>query len=128
MKNARLTKIFILLLLLGFCASCSKQTKDNNSNIFTIPVNIKEDVLVLSKIADSIRYIPLSNDLLLRDINTLKVDKQGAFYITDSKGDGVFKFDKDGHFVCQISSRGQGAEEYINIAFVMDQIASYILI
>lgn len=126
MRKIRLTKIFILLLLLGFCASCSKQIKDNNSNIFTIPVNIKEDVLVLSKIADSIRYIPLSNDILLRDINTLKVDKQGAFYITDSKGDGIFKFDKSGNFIRQISSRGQGPEEYINISDIdlyQDQIS-----
>lgn len=89
-------------------------------------MDIKEDVLTISQIADSIRYIPLSNDFLLRDIKTLKVDQYGAFYITDSKGDGVFKFDKDGHFIRQISSRGQGAEEYINISDIdlyQDQIS-----
>lgn len=115
-------RIVVLLGLVALCSnilsSCSTDTKQEGqaTNLLTIPVYIKEDVLNISRIADSIRYIPLSNEFLLRDIKTLKVDKYGAFYITDSKGDGVFKFDKDGHFVCQISGRGQGPEEYINIS------------
>lgn len=104
------TKIFFYALTVLLTVSCHQDTqRDESIDLLTIPVEIKEDVLDISRIADSIRYIPLSNDLLLRDVKTLKVDRHGAFYITDSKGDGVFKFDKEDRFVCQISSRGQGA-------------------
>ena len=120
------TKIFFYALTVLLTVSCHQDTqRDEPIDLLTVPVEIKEDVLDISRIADSIRYIPLSNDLLLRDVKTLKVDRHGAFYITDSKGDGVFKFDKEGRFVRQISSRGQGVEEYINISDIdlyQDQI------
>ena len=111
------TKIIFYALTVLLTVSCHQDTqRDEPIDLLTVPVEIKEDVLDISRIADSIRYIPLSNDLLLRDVKTLKVDRHGAFYITDSKGDGVFKFDKEGRFVRQISSRGQGVEEYFRIS------------
>lgn len=70
----------------------------------------------MSEFADSIRFIPLSGDVLLRDVDKLLLDDEEIMYIIDSRDDGVFKFDKSGNFIKQISRRGQGPGEYTEIS------------
>ena len=77
---------------------------------------MNNDELKLSQIADSIRYIPLSNDFILKDIESMKVDDEGNFYIISSDENGVYKFDRKGNFICQISKKGQGPGEYISLS------------
>lgn len=73
------------------------------------------DILHISEIADSVRFIRLSDDMLLRDIEKLLVDTAGSMYIQDSKGNGIYKFDCSGKYLYQISKQGQGPGEYVQI-------------
>ena len=73
------------------------------------------DVVNISDFAESIRVIRLSNDSILRDIEKLLVDDDGNFFIIDSKGTTLQKYDKNGKFISQISRRGKGPGEYMEI-------------
>lgn len=101
-------------IILAFNACQEKQEK-SNVELLTISVDIKEDALPVSSIAASVKYIPLSNKTLIKDVKNLKFDKNGNIYISDSSGNGIFKFDNSGNFIQQISHKGQGPGEYIKI-------------
>ena len=112
--NTRIIFVFFLAILL---VSCNNHTKEQRKdNLLRIPVKMNNDELKLSQIADSIRYIPLSNDFILKDIESMKVDDEGNFYIISSDENGVYKFDRKGNFICQISKKGQGPGEYISLS------------
>ena len=104
---------FICLLI----CSCKKSNKYTNplQSAIHIPVKMGDDILKLSKIGASIKCIPLSNDFLLRDVRKLLLDEKNNFYILDSRGNGIFKFNSQGEFIKQISRKGNGPGEYTKI-------------
>ena len=107
--------IWVICIEILFILPCQPVQREKNSSLLTITIDKMVDVLTLSTIVDSIQYIPLSNDFLIRDIEMLQVDDNGNLYIRDSKKNGIYKFDKTGQFVKQISRQGQGPGEYSRI-------------
>ena len=95
--------------------SCSDVKENQKPGLYKIDVRL-DDVLNLSAIASDVKFIRLSNDNLLRDVSKLLLDKDENMYILDSNGDGVFKFDRTGKYVCQISRKGHGPGEYTKIS------------
>ncbi|WP_106829414.1 6-bladed beta-propeller [Parabacteroides pacaensis] len=108
-------RVFIICIEILFALSCQAVQREKNSSLLTITIDKMDDILNLSTIVDSIQYIPLSNDFLIRDIDMLQVDDNGNLYIRDSEKNGIYKFDKNGQFITQISRKGQGPGEYSRI-------------
>lgn len=105
---------FWTTLLICSCSQPEKKT-ENDLHIITID-KVDKQSLTLSDMADSVKVIKLSNDIVLRDIAKLLLDKDENIYILDSNGNGIFKFDRNGKFERQISHKGQGPGEYIRIS------------
>lgn len=111
------TIALIIAVLFCFCSCNNNNSKDLSGNgliNISIPEKINEKIL-LSEFAESMHIIPLSQDMLIRDIDKLLVDNDNNLYIVDSNGDGIYKFDSKGKFVKQISQKGQGPGEYVSI-------------
>lgn len=112
MKNNNIILIVCLFMLFF---SCNKGNETNNNSLLCVKVDLN-DRIKLSEFADSVKFIRLSNENLLRDVSKLLLDKDENMYILDSNGDGIFKFDRTGKYVCQISRKGHGPGEYTKIS------------
>lgn len=114
--------------MLSACGSGSTNNTSTSSNmsyvddgVTVIPMNARPgDVLNLSDFAESIELIPLetNDDCLIGWIPEIKATKNHYILIS---GVGVtdfqhlYVYDKQGKFIRQISSRGQGGEEFLEI-------------
>lgn len=107
------TKLCYFIMLLLYI-SCQDKGENQESGLLTVKVR-PNNILKLSTITDDVKFIRLSDDILIRDVSKLLLDENENMYILDSKGNGVFKFDKTGKFVTQISRKGQGPGEYTGI-------------
>lgn len=95
---------------------CSAQHHDNSSSrLAGVDLdNPDRDTLYYSEIVDSVTYIDLesSDEAMIGKIADL--DYNGSdIVVLDDKTGLVKLFGKDGHFISQIGSRGQGPEEYL---------------
>ncbi|MBQ7823698.1 MAG: 6-bladed beta-propeller [Bacteroidaceae bacterium] len=114
-KSINIAFCIAFCLFLSVITGCN--TPDNTeqeSGLPRIKASLNESVNI-SDFAESIRVIRLSNDSIVRDIEKLLIDDAGNFYIIDSKGTTLQKFDKNGKFISQISRRGKGPGEYLEI-------------
>ena len=123
-------KLFKLLPVCICCALlCSCNSSNNNVMIINLAdaVNNNVEVINLSKIAKSIKYIPLETreDALIGDIPRLAYDGK-YILVADVTPATINVFDKDGKFVRRINRMGRGPEEYMsinNISFLNGNIA-----
>lgn len=116
MKNIT-TIIFFAVFCLAVIVMQGCNAPDNTeqeSDLPRIQALINESVNI-SDFAESIRVIRLSNDSIVRDIEKLLIDNDGNFFMIDSKGTSLQKYDRNGKFVSQISRRGKGPGEYLEI-------------
>lgn len=114
-KNYIFIIISILsLLILYLLFFRKKENKTINKNIKTIEVKIKNNIR-LSDLSTSMRCIKLSNDILIKSIDKLIIDRNENIYIQDEANEGILKFDPYGKLITQISKRGQGPGENISI-------------
>ena len=125
--------LFLSLLICGCLFTACGGSSSNNSNtsssnmsyaedgVTVIPMNTRPgDVLNLSDFAESIELIPLEtrDDCLIGWIPEIIATKNHYILIS---GVGVtdfqhlYVYDKQGKFIRQISSRGQGGEEFLEI-------------
>lgn len=80
---------------------------------FTDIKQINQPVL-LSDFAESISYIPLSDDVLLNDITRTSIKMTDDYFFID--GENIFKYTKDGAFVKKLFSVGAGPKEAKKLA------------
>ena len=109
-------KCFLLLYLcfeiLGACQSASLEKKDvwvadvRSAMEQNTPFSMKDDVM-------GIEYIPLetTDSCLISNLTYLIMDDDFIF-VQNGKTDQVFKFTRQGKFVCQIGRVGNGPGEY----------------
>jgi hypothetical protein len=112
----RFLNYLLLLIFLTSCKSGSNSKEETKPLIKPYPhkINISkgfknQEIIKLSSIADSIKYIVFSNDVLIRNFPFLQMAKDG-FYI--NPGGLIMKFNLTGKLMHVISKIGRGPEEY----------------
>ena len=115
-KSINIAFCIVFYLFVSVITGCNapEDNTEQESGLPRIKASLNESVNI-SDFAESIRVIRLSNDSIVRDIEKLLIDDAGNFYIIDSKGTTLQKFDKNGKFISQISHRGKGPGEYLEI-------------
>lgn len=99
--------LFLFFILIQACNSIDEHIYEFN------PVNLKERTILLSEIADEIKYICLDNNFsieLLTNRNMQLINNE--LYIS-IRGTGILLFDRSGKFIRKIGSIGIGPEEYV---------------
>ena len=120
-----------LLILLAVCLCVAACQTDNTDMLKTIPVDVEQDLSVnLSEIADDIKKVSLelTDESLITAIG--KVVYADGMLIVNDRGRRVLVFNKEGRFLRQIGSRGQGPGEYtaiFDIAYDSDKKILYII-
>ena len=109
----------ILFVVLTSCTETNFEKEIIVDEIKIINTNHPLEVTV-DDLIDSVTYVPLStNECLLGEVEVIKHD-DGFYFIKDNKG--LFVFKADGAFVCEISSKGIGPDEYLFMnSFCLDR-------
>lgn len=127
------SKMLLILFILNMgCMSKNDKNKDNedfqsDNSFYTINFTDmlkKQQEILISDIADSIKYIALetSPSSLLGSINDAKFTKDYFFIYHNGTTSLLSQFDKNGHFIRNIGRIGRGPEEYLGIrAFSIDE-------
>lgn len=108
--------ILILLILLG----CS-QNKQLESDIITVDLtkNYPLKELILQDFMD-VEYIPLETNNEFVCDNFVRAVGRNHIIMTNYTDDGnIYIFDRNGKALRKINRKGQGAEEYVNVARVV---------
>ena len=108
----------ILSSVLGACTSSILRVENSDVASIFLPLNQREQVVSLSEVADSLRYIPLetTDSCLIGSIDKLLQTEAGCFIVVDKEiAVSIYVFDSDGHFLNRIGRHGQGPGEYISI-------------
>ena len=132
MKKIVLTLICAILLTPAFF-SCSGGKKEISEGFFAIklPTDNKEKNINMSRIADSISYIPLETTEDCKIENIWKVVPMNDYLIVlDRKSwEHVYLFTKEGKFVREISTKGTDEGQYAILGDVtVDLMANRIFI
>ena len=113
--------ILTFSMLCMILVACNKQTeKMTSSGIPIIPITCKNNqILNLSEFVDSIEIIPLEtrDECLIGWIPKIISTKEYYLLISAIGYDfqKLYVFDKKGNFVRQISTRGQGGDEFYEV-------------
>ena len=121
----KLLSVFFVLFSILFIAcgggnSSSSEMQVTDDGVTVIPMDAKPgDVLNLSEFAESIELIPLetTDDCLIGWMPEV-IATEKYYYMISAVGydfQKLYVFDKQGKFVRQISSRGQGGDEFIEV-------------
>ncbi|HAC20520.1 MAG TPA: 6-bladed beta-propeller [Porphyromonadaceae bacterium] len=113
-----INKTTIALLILIGCIGCSRSNKSGAAQDADAPYIINfeqsmetERAMKISEIADTVRYLELKTpkDIVITRIwDILTINNDLILYTRD----GVFKFTKEGEYICQIGRTGQGPGEH----------------
>ena len=116
-------RFFVFIILFFSC----KQSKEQRGTIqhdscMKIPVEsdwVFKSGIKISRFVNKIEFIPLelTDECLLRGVDRAEVTDE-YIYVVDKPGyrsPCVYQFDRQGHFIRQIGSQGQGPEEFIEM-------------
>ncbi len=139
-KKLKLNDYILFVLILSCLAySCNHKRKDNGTynkmvgeseRINIDPVNISEQTINASLVADNIQYIPLETppNASIGSIDKLIV-KNNRYYLFDRTTQSIFIFKTTGEYISKINSIGHGPGEYTDISsFTVDQTTNNIQI
>jgi hypothetical protein len=125
--------LFVLVPLLSLGQKVPVGKKHKTSDVLNIDLRSasqKGDNLQLSKIAESIRYIPLetSDKNILNDyLRKIVITKTYIFVL--AFGQGAYRFTINGKFINKIGRIGRGPEECVKpIDMVLDSINKYVIL
>ncbi len=110
--------------------TCVKHPGKAQLEIDLYPAYQKRDSYPLSKIAESLDYIPLEtteNNLLGEYLQTICLTSEGIFAFDYAQG--VYRFTHDGKFINKIGRVGRGPSECVKpIGMVLDSISKFIIL
>ena len=113
----------ITFLILLAITSCSyEQDVIEGKDAIQLSFRLKtdrhnSDVLTMSQVYDSVRYIQLDDvrqTVLIGEVSELQLTNE-YIYIYDRHSDAVYKYDYDGEFVQKYYHKGRGPGEYVTI-------------
>lgn len=116
---------FIYILFIILFISCSPKTEHN---VFILDIaKVIDKEISLSSIAEDIKYIPLSNEMLIGDIVSIELTDSLIFLAPASET--LCVFDRDGKLKSRIGKRGKGPGEYnYSNSFTIDKYKRIIYI
>ena len=117
MKNRNFisTVLYVSIVLVGLALDSCKEESQSFGIVKVKIVNKDEPIKVeLSDLVDSVHYTVLetSDSCLLGEIEDVK-KVAGYYFVRDNFG--LYAFDDKGRFVNEISHKGNGHEEYVNL-------------
>ena len=117
MKNRNFisTVLYVSIVLAGLALDSCKEESQSFGVVKVKIVNKDEPIKVeLSDLVDSVHYTVLetSDSCLLGEIEDVK-KVAGYYFVRDNFG--LYAFDDKGRFVNEISHKGNGHEEYVNL-------------
>lgn len=112
--------VFVAILAAAGVACTSPDHRGKNPDVagIDLPLRQREQVVGLSEVADSLRYIPLetTDSCLIGSVDKLLLTEAGRFVVVDKEiAASVYVFDADGRFLNRIGRHGQGPGEYNSI-------------
>lgn len=113
--------IFLAFALIGMMACKQPAPLDAEGKLITVAESHKMGKANIYDLVDSITYLLLetSDRILLGDV-IRAMREEDRYFVQDTKG--LFAFDVQGKFVCEIGRRGQGFGEYYNLdCFYLDK-------
>ncbi|MFR3330404.1 MAG: 6-bladed beta-propeller [Odoribacter splanchnicus] len=114
---------FILFPVLFLGIGCSESVQ--KCPVLTIDVGEVRELLPVSELFDSLRYVPLetNDNSIFKEVNKIEIDSEGNMYILDREGtNAIYKFNPVGKFVGKIGMQGRGPGEYLEATdFVLYQ-------
>ena len=115
--------IYVLFFSL-FTFSCNSP----DDNLYKIdPRTFVENKIILSEIANDIKYIPLDNSFPIGITYTLRITKEYVYL--SIKDVGIVQFDRYGKFVRKIGSRGKGPGEFrYGMNFTVDDLTENVYV
>ena len=117
LSNLALTLVFIFLVSLIFIQG-QKETKKERTDLQDIHVNISEDNGAYDLKGDvtdfSIVKLETTKACLLDRIKKICY-KNDQYYILDNKGEAIYIFSKEGHFLSKLYNRGYAPNQYVRI-------------
>lgn len=125
MRKMKIKKIILLIFCCSYLGCFSKTTP---VEILFDPENMETCDLGLSDFVESVEYIPLEtkDECLIGQGMVFDFDETHII-VKDNGCKSAYLFDRKGHFICTIGSKGGGPEEFLSIQNVF--IASdYIVI
>lgn len=111
----KLFQMIFLISLGSLFLSCNKKKENFVGTVIPLKDAVGTyDVLHLSDYVTNIRYVPLetSDTVLISKIRNIAYENEKIVILLDLPQHECFVFDRDGRFECEISSKGQGPEEY----------------
>jgi hypothetical protein len=111
--NYRGIKFFLSIVLSLWICSCTNYN-DNESTLF-IDINTSDDTIFLSKIVDTVKYIPLETleENYIQRAGKIRFFDNKFYVLSDSR---LLIFDINGKFISQVNKKGRGPDEYLNIS------------
>lgn len=111
-------KGIILIGLLSFigCHTASDSGNLNPNITYIRPNDLREiSTFNVTLFLDSCSYIPLetSDNLLIGRVEQLEISNQYIFFINSN--DSLYVFDRQGHFLNTVGTKGRGPREYVSI-------------
>lgn len=117
-KKYSLFGLFVLFVLYGCTESGKKE--ETEYRVIQVPFGEKEQILNMSEVIDSIRYIPLetSSDNLIGSVNKLIPLGDKIIVMDNDNSNAIYVFDNQGKFLVQIARRGVAPGEYVSLGSV----------
>ena len=117
-----LMKKITFLILLAITSCSYEQDVIEGKDAIQLSFRLKtdrhnSDVLTMSQVYDSVRYIQLDDvrqTVLIGEVSELQLTNE-YIYIYDRHSDAVYKYDYDGAFVQKYYHKGRGPGEYVTI-------------
>ncbi|MDR1338696.1 MAG: 6-bladed beta-propeller [Prevotellaceae bacterium] len=113
---------FIVCCTVLFSCKDKRNTEVIFGNTETVSLDMKDksQSIEITDLADSVRYVKLetTDESMIGEI-TQVIFHDGLFYIKDTKTASVLVFDKTGKYKFNISKKGRGPGEYVEITRMM---------
>jgi len=135
MKHIRYHQHILLLLTLTLLACGGKKSADSantgDGQLVTFHLNAppsKVEPLLLSEIADSVSYVALETKK--ETLTDYGLQYGNRYYTVISNDERLLCFDKNGKYLHQIGSKGDGPEEYSSMSrlneFIADPVTNWV--
>lgn len=99
---------FYLILIVLLFSACNENDKE--STVIINPKNFQHQKFSLSHIADSIKYIPIDNQIQFSAFYDVKMDDKYLYCATPQ---GILLYNKKGELLRRIGKKGRGPGEYV---------------